>query len=243
MKTALITGASRGIGAEIARTFARNGYRVVINYNSSKTKAEELADELTREGAVALAIKADISNSIEVKELVEKTIKTFGSIDVLVSNAGVCVPGLIMEISDDDILNMINTNLIGAMFVTREVAKQMVHQMFGRIVYISSDFAVKGGSNESVYSASKAGLVGLTKSLAKELGRSNITVNAIAPGAVKTDMLKKHSEETLKAIANESADGRLGEAGDIAALALFLTKDEAKHLTGEVITLDGCWMG
>lgn len=241
MKTVVITGASRGIGAEIVREFAKEKCNIVVNYNTSEEKALNIVKEAQNLGSNAIAIKADVSDQKQAKNLVEETIKVFGGIDVLVNNAGISISGLLIDMTDDQIQKLIQTNLVGVITCSREASKQMMSQMSGKIINISSIWGVVGGSVESVYSATKAGIIGFSKALAKELGPSNITVNVVAPGAIDTDMMSCYDEETLSNIADETSVGRIGSPKDIAPLVRFLSSDEASYITGQVIKVDGGW--
>lgn len=241
MKTVIVTGASRGIGACVAKKFAEKGYNVVINYNKSEKQAREVALEVEKLGGKALLVKADVSDPLQVKAMVERVISVFGKVDVLVNNAGISISGLLIDMTDEQIQELIQTNLVSMLTCSREVAKNMMSNQSGRIVNISSIWGVVGGSNESVYSATKAGVIGFSKALAKELGLSNITVNVVAPGAIETDMMKNISSETKKEIASETILQRLGTTKDVADAVLFLASDEASFITGQVLRVDGGW--
>lgn len=241
MKTVIVTGASRGIGACIAKEFAKNGYNVVLNYFKSEEKAKEVSKEIEGLGARVLLSKADVSDPAQVQAMVEEAIKVFGNVDVLVNNAGISISGLLIDMTNEQIQNLVSTNLVSQIVCTREVAKHMIGRQSGRIVNVSSIWGVVGGSNETVYSATKAGIIGFTKALAKELGLSNITVNAVAPGAIETDMMKCYDAETKNQIAEETALGRIGKPEDIAKAVLFLASDDASYITGQVLRVDGGW--
>lgn len=241
MKTVIVTGASRGIGACVAKKFAEKGYNVVINYNKSEKQAREVALEVEKLGGKALLVKADVSDPSQVKALVERAISVFGKVDVLVNNAGISISGLLIDMTDERIQELIQTNLVSMLTCSREVAKNMMSNQSGRIVNISSIWGVVGGSNESVYSATKAGVIGFSKALAKELGFSNITVNVVAPGAIETDMMKNISSETKEEIASETILQRLGTTKDVADAVLFLASDESSFITGQVLRVDGGW--
>ena len=229
-KVALITGASRGIGREIARLFAMNNYNVVINYNKSEREANELLQELTNEGYNARIFKADISNINEANALVNYTIGQFERIDVLVNNA---------EISIEEWHEVMNVNLNGVFYVTKKALQYMIPEHEGKIINISSMWGLVGASNEVHYSTSKAALIGMTKALAKELGPSNIQVNAIAPGVIETDMLNEIDEETLEYLKYETPLMRIGKPIDIAKCALFLASEGGDFITGQVISSNG----
>lgn len=238
-KVALITGASRGIGREIARLFAMNNYNVVINYNKSEREANELLQELTNEGYNARIFKADISNINEANALVNYTIGQFERIDVLVNNAGISRFNTFTEISIEEWHEVMNVNLNGVFYVTKKALQYMIPEHEGKIINISSMWGLVGASNEVHYSTSKAALIGMTKALAKELGPSNIQVNAIAPGVIETDMLNEIDEETLEYLKYETPLMRIGKPIDIAKCALFLASEGGDFITGQVISSNG----
>ena len=238
-KVALITGASRGIGREIARLFAMNNYNVVINYNKSEREANELLQELTNEGYNARIFKADISNINEANALVNYTIGQFERIDVLVNNAGISRFNTFTEISIEEWHEVMNVNLNGVFYVTKRALQYMIPEHEGKIINISSMWGLVGASNEVHYSTSKAALIGMTKALAKELGPSNIQVNAIAPGVIETDMLNEIDEETLEYLKYETPLMRIGKPIDIAKCALFLASEGGDFITGQVISSNG----
>ena len=234
MKTVLITGGSRGIGRETVRLFAEKGYNVAFTYRSSVDEAEALASEVG-----ALAIKADSSVESDVLMAVERTLSTYGRIDCLVNNAAVSAFSLFTDITLDDWNAMIGTNLTGAFLYSKAVIPDMLKRKSGRIINITSMWGLVGASCEVHYSAAKAGLIGMTKALAKELGPSGITVNAIAPGVINTDMNKALSDEDKATLVDETPLMRLGEPRDIAEAALFLAGDGASFITGEVLNISG----
>ena len=238
-KVVLITGASRGLGAEIARKFARNGYKVAINYNKSKNEAEVLANELISLGYTALSVKADVSKENEVKEMFSFVIKTFGHIDVLVNNAGVCSYNILIDETNENIQNIVNTNLIGTINCTKEAANHMLTRHYGKMVNISSIWGIYGASNESIYSASKGGIIAFTKAMAKELSYSNINVNCVAPGVIDTEMMNHFSNEEKEEIKRNIPCGRFATKEEIAKLVLFLSSEDASYITGQVIQIDG----
>lgn len=229
MKRVLITGGSRGIGAAAARLFAENGYEVIINYNKSAEKAKALADELG-----ATAICADVSDPLAVKEM----FKAAGYIDVLVNNAGISGFYMLDAMTDDEWSKMINVNLSSVFYCCREVLPQMLHRKSGAIVNVSSMWGQCGASCEVAYSAAKAGIIGFTKALAKEVGPSGIRVNCVAPGAIDTDMNKVLGQEALAEICDETPLGRLGTAEE-AAEAIFYLADKASFVTGQVLSPNG----
>lgn len=241
MKTVIVTGASRGIGACVAKEFGKLGYNVVVCYNKSKNQAEEVANDIEMHGGKALLVQVDVSNAESVQKMVLQAEKVFGNIDVLVNNAGISISGLLIDMTNEQIQNLVSTNLVSAIVCSREVAKNMMKAGQGKIINISSIWGVVGGSNETVYSATKAGIIGLSKALAKELGLMNINVNVVAPGAIETDMMKNYDSQTKQEIASETALNRLGKPEDIAKAVLFLASDDAAYITGQVIRVDGGW--
>ena len=238
-KVVLITGASKGIGAEIARTFAKNKSRVVINYNQSEKEAKDIAKEVANLGGTPLLIKADVSKYNEVKNMFEIVKKTFGTVDVLVNNAGVCDYSLMCDIMPEMIDKIVDVNLKGALFCAKEASLIMLSNQSGKIINISSIWGEVGGANEVVYSATKAGVIGLTKALAKELEYNNIQVNAIAPITVlNTGMTKSLTEETLNELKEESKNNKLLTTKDVADLVLYLAGEKGDRINGEVISLN-----
>lgn len=238
-KVALVTGASRGIGRSIALELARSGISVAINYNSSYEKAKELLYEIKKFNENVNIYKADVSNEIEVSEMVHKIESDLGKVDILINNAGISQIGLFTDMTSDERDRMIGVNLIGAMNVTKAVLPSMIHYKSGNIINISSMWGEVGASCEVVYSASKAGLIGFTKALAKEVAPSGIRVNCISPGVIDTDM---NSELTASDI-EELIDGiplmRIGTTNDIAKAVGFLISDSAKYITGVVLSVNG----
>ena len=234
MKTVLITGGSRGIGAEMVKTFKKNNYNVAFTYKSSETEAKFLAESLG-----VLAIKADSSKENEVCRAVESVISAYGAIDCLVNNAGISSFSLFTDISLEEWNRAVSVNLTGAFLYSREVAKDMIKRKSGRIINVSSMWGIVGSSCEVHYSATKAGLIGMTKALAKELGPSGITVNAIAPGLIATEMNSSLSKEDIKAIESETPLMRIGCCEEVAAAALFLAGDGASFITGDVMNVSG----
>lgn len=239
MKTAVITGASRGIGAAIAVAFAKGGYRVVINYNKSEERARALCQILNDTYPTeAVCIKADVSTPEGAKKLITEAVTAFGDIDVLINNAGIAQQKLFTDITDADWQTMINTNLSSVFYVSREATPFMVSKKSGSIVNISSIWGQEGGSCEVHYSAAKAGVIGITKALAKELAPSNISVNCVCPGVIKTDMLNSFTEEDLKALAEETPVGRLGTPKDVAD-AVFYLATSGGFVTGQILGVNG----
>ena len=238
-KTALITGSSRGIGRAIAILFARNNYNVVINYNKSEKEAQELYDMLSKENLSVRIFKADVSNVQEANALVNYTIGQFENIDVLVNNAGITKDGLLLRMKEEDFDSVINVNLKGVFNCLKAITPVMVKQKEGKIINLSSVVGLVGNAGQVNYAASKAGVIGMTKSLAKEIGSRGITVNAVAPGFIETDMTDvlgdKFKEEAKKNIPLK----RLGKAEDVAEVVAFLASDSANYITGQVIHVDG----
>ena len=238
-KTALITGASRGIGREIAKLFAKNNYNVVINYNKSEDEAKELEKELSDKGYDVRIFKADVSNINEANALVNFTIGQFEKIDVLINNAGISRFNLFTDISFDEWHEVMNVNLNSVFYVTKKALQYMIPEHSGKIINISSMWGLVGSANEVHYSTSKAALIGMTKALAKELGPSNIQVNAIAPGVIQTDMLNDVDDDTIEMLREETPLMRIGQPIDIAKCALFLASDGGDFMTGQVISSNG----
>lgn len=238
-KTAIITGGATGIGTAISSLFAKNGYNVIINYNTSKTDALALKDQLITQGYSAEIFKADVSNSIEADELINFATKSFGKIDVLINNAGISQQKLITDITDSDWDKMISVNLTGCFNCCRAASKFMVSKHFGSIINISSMWGLTGASCESHYSASKAGIIGLTKALAKELGPSNIRVNCVAPGVIDTKMNSHLTKEALSELSDTTPLCRIGTPEEVAKAVYFLASDNASFITGQILSVDG----
>lgn len=240
MKTALITGGAKGIGKSIVETLSNLNYNIVFSYNHSEELALELKSNLCKEGLVVDCIKTAVTNRSEVKSLVEYTLNKFGKIDVLVNNAGICQYQLFQDISDDDWNTMLATNLTSAFYTIQEVLPTMLNSKNGCIINISSIWGMVGSSCEVAYSVSKAGLDGLTKSLAKELGPSNIRVNSIAPGCILTDMNKNLSQVEINDLKQDIPLAKLGRPIDIAKCVKWLVEDE--YTTGQIISPNGGWV-
>ena len=230
----LITGGSRGIGAECVRVFAREGHTVSFIYNNSDDRAGELSRETS-----AVAIKADLSELKNLEMAVRAAAVKMGGIDLLVNNAGVALIKLFSDVTDDELRKVFDVNLVAATVAAREASKFMVKEHFGRIINIGSVWGRVGASCEVVYSASKAGLEGLTKALAKELGPSGITVNCVEPGVIDTEMNSELGEEDLKALCEETPLCRIGSVADVAETVLWLASEKAGFITGQVIGVDG----
>ena len=237
-KVALVTGGAQGIGREIALNFAKEGANVIIS-DINLEKANETLKEIEALGVKGLALKADVSKLNEVEEIFNKIIEKFGRIDILVNNAGVTRDGLILRMSEEDFDFVISINLKGTFNCTKVASKYMIKQRYGRIVNISSVIGLMGNAGQSNYAASKAGVIGITKSVAKELASRNITVNAIAPGFISTAMTDKLTEEQKNAMLKAIPLGRFGKPLDVANVALFLVSPLADYITGQVIPVDG----
>lgn len=237
-KTALVTGGAKGIGAAVCRALAQDGFSIALNYNTSENQAESLKNELSAVTCVEI-FKADVSDSREVDKMFAEIEKTFGGVDVLVNNAGISEQMLFTDITDEMWQRMIGVNLTGAFNCCRRALPYMIHMKSGSIINIASMWGEVGASMEVHYSAAKAGLIGLTKALAKEVGLSGITVNAVSPGVVLTDMMARFSDEDKRALADETPMGILGKPEDIAQAVRFLAGDTARFVTGQVISVNG----
>ena len=235
-KVVVVTGSSRGIGANIVKTLAKKGYRVILNYNKSENYAQNVQKELINVDIC----KADVSKKAEAVSLINFAIEKYGKIDVLINNAGISQSKLFTDLTDEDWNNIINSNLNSAFFCSREAAKNMIHNKSGLIINISSIWGITGASCEVAYSTSKAALNGFTKALAKELGPSNIRVNAIAPGIINTDMNNYLSNEELESIKEEIPLERIGETIDISKCVEWLIEDN--YTTGQIISINGGWV-
>lgn len=237
-KTVLITGGSRGIGAATATLFAQNGYRVAINYRTQKKQAEALAAALSRLGTTVVAVQGDVADPNQAGAVVDFAKEQLGGLDVLVNNAGIAQQKLITDITNSDYSRMLGVNLNGVFYCCRAAAAVMLRRHAGSIVNVASVWGVQGASMETHYSAAKAGVVGFTKALAKELGPSGIRVNCVAPGVIKTEMNAAFSAEDLNALANETPLCRLGLAGEVAEAVYFLAA-QGSFITGQVLGVDG----
>ena len=238
-KVIVVTGGSRGIGAEIVKLLSRAGNKVILNYNLSENCAINVENELKKEGYAVDIFKADVSKSNEATDLMKFAINKYGRIDVLINNAGISQSKLFTEITDQDWDNMIKINLNSTFYCTREATKNMIQNKSGLIINISSIWGITGASMEVHYSATKAGIIGFTKALAKELGPSNIRVNAIAPGIIDTDMNKEYSKEEIENLKSEITLEKIGKPIDIAKCVQWLVDDN--YTTGEVISINGGW--
>lgn len=238
-KVALVTGASRGIGRAIALLMAKQGADVVVNYSGSEGAAQETVDAILAMGRKAIKIKANVGNAEEVAAMVDEAHTTFGRIDILVNNAGITRDGLLMRMKDSDWDDVININLKGVYLMTKAVSKIMMKQRSGRIVNMTSVVGVTGNAGQANYSASKAGVIGFTKTCAKELASRGITVNAIAPGFIHTDMTDVLPDKVKDAMVHTIPLGRMAEPDEVAAVAAFLVSDMSSYITGQVINVDG----
>ncbi|KRW92370.1 3-oxoacyl-ACP reductase [Alicyclobacillus tengchongensis] len=238
-KVAIVTGASRGIGRAIAIALADAGHHVVVNYLGSAEAAAQAADLVAERGVRALVVKADVSQSEEAAKLVDTALEEFGRVDILINNAGITRDGLLMRMKDDDWNDVLNTNLRGAFYMTRQVARPMMKQRSGTIINITSVVGLMGNAGQVNYASAKAGLVGLTKASAKELAPRNITVNAIAPGYIETDMTAALGAEALDALLQHIPLARRGTPEDVANAVVFLASDKARYITGQVLAVDG----
>lgn len=238
-QTALITGAGHGIGRAIALRLAKEGINIVINYSSSEDEAAELAQEAETFGVETLLLKADISKEEEVSRLFEKALTLSGRIDILVNNAGITRDNLLLRMSEADFDRVIDINLKGSFLCMKKAARIMLKQRYGRIINISSVVGLRGNAGQVNYAASKAGIIGMTKSLAKELASRNITVNALAPGMIETKMSEEMNETAKKTMLDMIPAGRIGRPEEVAHAAVFLASKEASYITGQVICVDG----
>ncbi len=238
-KVAVITGGTTGIGKEIALELAKNGYNIAINYRNETDTMNDLKQEIESNNVKCIFVRADVSNFEETENMVKEIINEFGKIDVLVNNAGITQDGLIMRMKKESFDQVVNINLGGTFNVTRNVVPYMVKQRSGRIINVSSVVGIAGNAGQSNYAASKAGIIGLTKSLAKELSSRGILVNAIAPGFIETKMTDKLGENVKQSILEQIPLGRMGEPKEVAKVVKFLASDDSSYITGQVIHIDG----
>lgn len=239
-KVIIVTGASKGIGREIAKSLAKDGNIVIANYNNSEENAKSLKAVLEEENIKIDIFKADVSKREEVKDLIKFTLEKYSKIDVLINNAGISENKLFTDVTEEDWNKIINNNLYSAFCTTQEVLPNMIHNKKGCIINISSVWGIVGASCETIYSISKAGMDAMTKSLAKELGPSNIRVNSIAPGIIDTDMNKNLSLNDIEALMDEIPLGKIGRTSDIAKCVKWLVEDE--YTTGQIISINGGWI-
>lgn len=238
-KVAIVTGGSRGIGKAVAIKLGQLGAKVIVNYKGSEAEADAVVAQIQANGGEAVAIQGDVSQAADNQKLVEQTIKTYGRVDILVNNAGIARDNLMMRMTEADWDAVLDTNLKGSFLLTKAVQRQMIKQRYGRIVNMTSVIGQAGNAGQANYSAAKAGLIGFTKSAAKELASRNITVNAVAPGFIATDMTDSLPQETKQKIAAEIPLERLGQPEDVAETVAFLVGEGASYITGQVIAVDG----
>ncbi|WP_436375736.1 3-oxoacyl-[acyl-carrier-protein] reductase [Cytobacillus sp. BC1816] len=238
-KAALVTGASRGIGREIALGLAKQGANIAVNYSGSEARANEVVDEIQALGRNAFAIQCDVSNSDSVASMVKETVEKFGKLDILVNNAGITKDNLLMRMKEDEWDDVININLKGVFLCTKAVTRQMMKQRSGRIINISSIVGVSGNPGQANYVAAKSGVIGLTKTSAKELATRGIMVNAIAPGFITTDMTDKLNEDVKEQMLKQIPLARFGDPADIANVAVFLASEDSRYMTGQTLHVDG----
>lgn len=239
IKVALVTGATRGIGKEIALTLAENGFNVALNYRKESEELESLKKEIESKNVKCLAVCGDVSNYEQVENFVKEIISEFGRIDVLVNNAGITKDMLLMRMKKEDFESVIDVNLVGTFNVTKNVIPYMMKARNGKIVNISSVVGISGNAGQTNYSASKAGIIGFTKSLAKEVASRNINVNAVAPGFIQTDMTNVLKDEIKEEISKNIPLKRMGTVRDVANLVSFLVSENSNYITGQVINVDG----
>lgn len=238
-KTALVTGASRGIGRDIALTLAEAGADVAVNYAGSEAKAEEVVDKIKAMGRRAFAVQANVASYKDVEAMVKRVTVTFGRLDILVNNAGITRDNLLMRMKESEWDEVIETNLKGVFNGIKAVSRPMMRQRSGRIINLASVVGVAGNAGQANYTAAKAGVIGLTKTAAKELASRGITVNAVAPGFIETDMTAKLGDEIQKKLIEQIPLGKLGQPQDVARVVRFLASDDAAYITGQTLHVDG----
>ena len=238
-KVAFITGATRGIGKQIAIEFAKDGYDIAFNYRKENEELENTKKEIEKIGVQILAVKGDVANFEDCENFVKQVIERFGQIDVLVNNAGITKDMLLMRMKKEDFEQVIDTNLVGTFNVTKNVVPYMMKARSGRIINISSVVGISGNAGQTNYSASKAGIIGFTKSLAKEIASRNILVNAVAPGFIETNMTDVLKDDVKQEIAKNIPLKRMGTTQDVANVVKFLASDDSSYITGQVINVDG----
>lgn len=238
-KVALVTGASRGIGRMTAITLAGQGAKVVVNYNGSEDKAKEVVNEIKNNGGDAIAIKCNVADMQQCEAMITQAVEAFGKIDILVNNAGITRDNLILKMKEEEFDQVIDANLKGTYNTVKIMSKLMLKQKYGRIINLSSVSGVHGNPGQVNYAASKAGVIGITKSVAKELASRNITCNAVAPGYIETDMTDAMSDKAKEAILSTVPAGRGGKPEEVAGLIAYLASEEAAYVTGQVIEING----
>lgn len=238
-KVAIVTGAGRGIGREIALALAADGATVIVNYNGSKEAADETVSQITADGGAAEAVQCNVSDFAASEAFVKQVLEKYKKVDILVNNAGVTRDNLIMRMSEEDYDAVLDTNLKGAFNMIKHLSRSFIKQRSGKIINISSVSGIRGNAGQSNYSASKAGLIGLTKSVAKELASRGINVNAVAPGLIDTDMTRALSDDAKKQLETSIPMGKIGSPSDVAKLVLFLAGEGSDYITGQVISVDG----
>ncbi len=238
-KIALVTGAARGIGKEIALTLAANGATVLVNYNGSKDKAEEVVAQIAAAGGKAEAFRCNVADFLAGENMIKEVLGKYGKVDILVNNAGITRDNLIMRMSEEDYDAVLDTNLKGAFNMIRHLSRSFLKQRSGKIINISSVSGIMGNAGQSNYSASKAGLIGLTKSVARELASRNVCVNAVAPGFIETEMTEVLPQEYMDKMKEKIPLCRMGSVKDIANTVLFLAGNQSDYITGQVICVDG----
>jgi 3-oxoacyl-[acyl-carrier protein] reductase len=238
-KVTIVTGASRGIGRSVAIALAKLGAKIVINYAGNEAAAEEVKNIIVAAGGQAIVIKADVGDAAAVDAMLKETINTFGKVDILINNAGITRDNLLMRMKEEDWDAVMNINLKGVFVCTKAVSRIMMKQRSGKIINMTSVVGLMGNAGQANYAAAKAGVIGFTKSVAKELASRGITVNAIAPGFINTDMTAILSEQVKKDLAEKIPVGRLGSPEDVAAAVAFLASDSANYITGQTLNVDG----
>lgn len=238
-KVAMITGATRGIGKQIALTLANEGYNIVLNYRTENDELKQLKNEIESKNVKCLAVQGDVTNFEDCKQMIESTIKEFGKIDVLVNNAGITKDMLLARMKEEDFKQVIDVNLVGTFNMTKNVISYMMKARNGKIINISSVVGIAGNAGQTNYSASKAGIIGFTKSLAKEVASRNILVNAVAPGFIETNMTDVLKQEVKDEIAKNIPLKRMGTPQDVANVVKFLASEDSSYITGQVISVDG----
>jgi 3-oxoacyl-[acyl-carrier protein] reductase len=238
-QTVVVTGGSRGIGRAIALSFAKEGANIVINYANSSAKAEAVVEEIKNLGVDAIAIQCDVSKDEDVSKMTEVIYEKFEKVDVLINNAGITRDGLLIRMKEKDFEDVLDINLKGTFLCTKHIGKKMLKKKSGKIVNITSVVGVMGNAGQANYAASKAGVIGFTKSVAKEFASRGINVNAIAPGFIETEMTADLKEDIMDAYTKAIPLGKMGKAEDVAKLAKFLSSDESSYITGQIINVDG----